>query len=68
MEQKVKEVVEQALQQRDYEQEIQTLTEQVDELEKQASKDTYTIFGLTFISVALAIVTLITILERLRDE
>lgn len=68
MEQKVKEAVEQALQQRDYEQEIQTLTEQLNKLEKQASKDTYTIFGLMFISVALAIVILIIILFHLRDE
>lgn len=68
MEQKIKEAVEQALQQRDYEQEIQTLTEQVDKLEKQSSKDTLTIIGLLAISFVLAFITLITLLEHLEDD
>ena len=68
MEEKVKEAVEQALQQRDYEQEIQALTEQVEKLEKQSNKDTLITFGLIVISVALAFVTLITLLSHLEDE
>lgn len=67
MEEKVKEAVEQALQQRDYEQEIQALTEHIEKLEKQSNKDTLIEIGLIAISVALVFVTLITLLNHLED-